>query len=69
LFELKSVAKIMLAPGERRTIGLPVPSSAFAFARAKDFRQAVEPGRFELSAGLSADRANLLTISIDAIAD
>jgi beta-glucosidase len=69
LLELKSVVKVTLGPGERRTVDLPVPASAFAFARAEDSRQAVEPGRFELSAGLSADRADLLTTRIDAVGD
>jgi beta-glucosidase len=68
LLELKGIAKITLAPGERGIIRLPVPASGFAFPDA-DFQPAIEPGRFELSVGLSADRARLLTMSIDAIVD
>jgi beta-glucosidase len=68
LLELKSVAKITLAPGARESVHLPVPASAFAFPNA-EFRPAIEPGRFELSVGLSADRARLLTVSIEAIID
>ncbi len=67
LLELKGVAKIVLAPGERGVVRLPVPAAAFAYPNA-DFQPAIEPGRFELSVGLSADRASLLTISIFAVA-
>jgi len=68
LLELKGFAKIALAPGERATVSLPIPASAFAFPDA-ELRPAIEPGRFELSVGFSADRARLLTTSIEAIAD
>jgi beta-glucosidase len=67
LLELKSMAWITLAPGERGIVDLRVPAAAFAFPDA-DFQPAIEPGRFELSAGLSADRAALLTVSVVAIA-
>jgi beta-glucosidase len=68
LLELKGLAKITLAPGARGSVHLPVPASAFAFPNA-NFQPAIEPGRFELSVGLSADRTRLLTVSIDAIVD
>jgi beta-glucosidase len=68
LLELKGVAKITLAPGARESVHLPVPASAFAFPNA-EFQPTIEPGHFELSVGLSADRTRLLTVSIEAIVD
>jgi beta-glucosidase len=68
LLELKGVGKITLAPGARGSVHLPVPASAFAFPNVS-FQPTIEPGRFELSVGLSADRTRLLTVSIDAIVD
>jgi beta-glucosidase len=64
LLELKGVAKIALAPGARGSVHLPVPASAFAFPNA-EFQPTIEPGRFDLSVGLSADRKRLLTVSIE----
>jgi beta-glucosidase len=68
LLELKGLAKISLAPGDRAIVPIAVPASAFAFP-GSDFQPIVEPGRFELSVGLSADRSRLLTITLDAVAD
>ena len=65
LLELKGVAKITLAPGKHGVVNLPVPASAFAFSGV-DFQPVIEPGRFELSVGLSADQASLLTVSVHA---
>jgi beta-glucosidase len=67
LLELKGVARITLAPGAKGTVHLPLADSAFAFPDA-GFRPAIEPGRFELSVGFSADRGGLLTIAIEAMA-
>jgi beta-glucosidase len=67
LLELKAFAKIALAPQEQGAVRLSLAGSAFAFPDAR-FRPRVEPGRFELSVGLSADRAQLLTIAVEAIA-
>jgi beta-glucosidase len=66
LLELKGVAKIALAPGERGIAHLPAPASAFAFPGV-DFQPIVEPGVFELSVGFSADRAKLLTLHVEAV--
>jgi beta-glucosidase len=68
LLELKGLAKISLAPGERAIVPIAVSASDFAFP-GPDFRPIVEPGRFELSVGLSADRSRLLTVTLDAVAD
>jgi beta-glucosidase len=68
LLELKGVAKIALAPGERGVVNLPAPASAFAFPGA-DYRPIVEPGIFELSVGFSADRATLLTVEVEALGE
>ena len=66
LLELKGVAKIALSPGARGDVSLTLPSSAFAFPGA-DFRPTIEPGRFEVSVGLSADPAGLLTANVEAV--
>lgn len=66
LLELKGLARIKVAPGKCRTVHLPVPASAFAFPD-RNLLPAIEPGRFELSVGLSADRTRLLTTSVEAI--
>ena len=68
LLELKGLAKTTLAPGARGSVHLPVPASAFAFPDV-NFQPTIEPGRFEVSVGLSADRTRLLTLSIDAIVE
>ncbi|WP_158814785.1 glycoside hydrolase family 3 N-terminal domain-containing protein [Methylocapsa sp. S129] len=67
LLELKGIAKIKLAPGERSAVHLSIPASAFSFL-GLDFRPIIEPGRFELSVGTSADRTNLITVSVQATA-
>jgi beta-glucosidase len=66
LLELKGVAKITLSPGEHGVVHLRLPASAFAFPGA-DFQPVIEPGRFELSVGLNADRTGLLTTNIQAL--
>jgi beta-glucosidase len=68
LLELKGIAKIKLAPGECGVVSLSIPASAFAFP-GPDFQPVIEPGRFELSVGVSADRARLVTVSVHAIID
>ena len=67
LLELKGVVRTTLAAGERGVVALRFPAAAFAFPDA-DFQPAIEAGRFELSVGLSADRAGLLTVSVVAVA-
>ena len=59
LLELKGVAKITLASGEKRRRASVAPASAFAFP-GNDYRPILETGRFELSVGLSADRTKLV---------
>ena len=68
LLELKGVIKLALAAGENGVAHLSLPASAFAFP-GPDYRPILETGRFELSVGLSADRAGLLTTNLQAIAD
>jgi beta-glucosidase len=63
LLELKGVVKITLAAGEWSTVHVPIPASAFAFP-GMDFQPVIEPGQFDLSVGLSADRASLITVSV-----
>ena len=65
VLELKNVSKIALAPSARGVIRQTIPGSAFAFPGPK-LTPIVEPGRFELSAGFSADPSGLLTIDVEA---
>ena len=66
LLELKGVVRTRQAAGERGVVALRFPAAAFAFPDA-DFQPAIEPGRFELSVGLSADRAGLLSVGVVAV--
>jgi beta-glucosidase len=52
--ELKGFAKVVLAPGERRTVELTLSREAFAFFHPERKRWTVEPGEFVLEAGASA---------------
>jgi beta-glucosidase len=67
ILELRGFAKISVGPGERGIVHLPAPGAAFAFPGG-DFRPVVEPGRFEVSVGFSAEPAGLLTASVVALA-
>jgi beta-glucosidase len=66
VLELKGLAKIALAPRSSGSVRLSVAGSAFAFPNS-DMQPTIEPGRFQLSVGFSADRASLLTLELDAI--
>ncbi len=52
--ELKSFAKVTLAPGEKRTVTLTLTPRDFAFFDVASQCWRVEPGRFDLIAGFSA---------------
>jgi beta-glucosidase len=64
LLELKAVSRIGLEPGETARIEWQLPVAALAFIGV-DFDRALEPGRFELYAGESADPAGLLRCDIE----
>ena len=67
LLELKAVSRIALEPGESGRIEWHVPIAALAYIGV-DLDQALEPGRFELYAGESADPAALLRCDIEVTA-
>ena len=51
--ELKAVARVSLAPGERRTLRFELPAEAFSLLSA-DLTRVTEPGDFRVSAGRGA---------------
>jgi beta-glucosidase len=59
LLELKAMAKVRLAPGERRSVTLSVPVDALSFLDA-DLERVLEPGEFDLYVGPNAAPAALL---------
>ena len=66
LLELKGVRRIALASGERGNVSWQLPVSSLAFLGA-DLEAVVEPGRFEIYAGLSAQADELLGCSIEVV--
>jgi beta-glucosidase len=66
LLELKGVRRIALASGERGNVSWQLPVSSLAFLGA-DLEAVVEPGRFEIYAGLSAQADGLLGCSIEVV--
>ena len=65
--ELKDFAKVVLAPGESRTLSFELPGRAFAFFDVRSGCWRVEAGAFEISAGFSAaDIRVTATIEMDA---
>ncbi len=56
--ELKSFAKVALAPGERKRVVLKLPVQELAFLD-RSLRRVVEPGRFEVLVGASAENIRL----------
>jgi beta-glucosidase len=67
LLELKGVSRIALGSGERGSVSWRLPIAALAFLGA-DLDPVLEPGRFELHVGQSADPAELLSCSIEVVA-
>jgi len=52
--ELKAFAKVVLDPGEQKTITLDLHERAFAYYEQRTKRWTVEPGEYEIRAGASA---------------
>lgn len=67
LMELKAWAKVSLAPGQTGTAAFTLTADSFAFFD-ENFEPVVEPGAFDISIGLSADRKSLLTTRLRALA-
>jgi beta-glucosidase len=64
LLELKGVRKILLAGGERGQVVWRLPAKDLAFIGPR-LGTVLEPGRFEVHVGQSADPAELLTAVIE----
>ena len=60
--ELKAFAKILLAPGESRTVEFELSERAFAFYDDEKAAWIVEPGQFEIMIGSSAQNVHLKSI-------
>jgi beta-glucosidase len=63
VLELKRFQKVELEAGRRRTVRFELDRGDFALLDA-DLRPAVEPGRFEIHVGFSADPASLRTTTL-----
>jgi beta-glucosidase len=66
VLELKGVRKIVLAAGERGQLMWRLPVEAFAFI-GPSLDPVLEPGRFEIHVGQSADSTALLTTVIELV--
>lgn len=64
LRQLKSFEKILLGPGESRTVTFRLPVSELGF-HDPDGRYAVEPGRFELFAGSDAEASLMAEFEVE----
>jgi beta-glucosidase len=64
LLELKGVQKATLAAGERKTVTWRLPVEDLSFA-GPNFEPRLEPGRFEIHVGQSAERSGLLSCAIE----
>jgi beta-glucosidase len=64
LLELKGVQKAILAAGERKDVIWRLPVANFSFI-GQDLERVLEPGRFEIHVGQSADPADLLSCVIE----
>jgi beta-glucosidase len=64
LLELKGVQKVVLAAGERKEATWRLPVADFAFI-GQNLERVLEPGRFEIHVGQSADPADLLSCVIE----
>jgi beta-glucosidase len=64
LLELKGFGRIALHPGERGTVTISLPATELRFPGA-DLTPVFEPGEVEILVGPCADRAQLLTASVN----
>lgn len=68
LLELKRFETIELAAGETRDLAFALTAADFALL-GPDLEPRLEPGRFDLSVGFSADRASLKTVAVELLAE
>jgi beta-glucosidase len=66
VLELKGVHRISLGPGECGNLTWQLPVDALAFLGA-DLEPVLEPGRFEIHVGQSADPRDFLSGSIEVL--
>jgi beta-glucosidase len=64
LLELKGVQKVVLKAGERKDVMWRLPVADLSFV-GQSLDRVLEPGRFEIHVGQSADAANLLSAAIE----
>jgi beta-glucosidase len=64
LLELKGVQKVHLKAGERKDVRWRLPVEDLSFI-GQSLDRVLEPGRFEIHVGQSADVANLLSAAIE----
>ena len=64
LLELKGVQKAVLAAGERKTVTWRLPVKDLSFV-GQNLDRVLEPGRFEIHVGQSADPSSLLSGAIE----
>jgi beta-glucosidase len=66
VLELKGVRRIVVEPGQRARVSWRLPVQELAFMGPR-FDRVLEPGQFEIYVGQSADRAELLSSSIELV--
>ncbi|HXW73900.1 MAG TPA: glycoside hydrolase family 3 N-terminal domain-containing protein [Steroidobacteraceae bacterium] len=66
VLELRGLRRIVVEPGQRERVSWILPAQELAFMGPR-FDRVLEPGRFEIHVGQSADRAELLSSSIELI--
>jgi beta-glucosidase len=66
LLELKEVQKVVLAAGERKDATWRLPVANFSFI-AQNLERILEPGRFEIHVGQSAEPTDLLSCVIEVV--
>ena len=62
--ELKGFQKIELAPGETKTVSIPITAQSLAFYNAKGER-VIEPGTFSIEVGPSSDNTQSTVLSVE----
>jgi beta-glucosidase len=66
VLELKGLRHVVVGPGQRERVSWTLPAQELAFM-GPGFDRILEPGRFEIHVGQSADRAEFLSSSIELI--
>ncbi|WP_371398446.1 glycoside hydrolase family 3 N-terminal domain-containing protein [Fretibacter rubidus] len=61
--ELKGFARVSLAPGETKTVSLPIIKDALQFFN-RDMVRVVEPGEFDIMVGNSSDNVKTTTLTV-----